>query len=54
MKTASGDVMILDLCNKKHNHVIYAYSDMECDTIFPHFGPFFAILHPPTPNNREN
>ena len=31
MKKASGDVIILNLCNKKHNHMMYAYSDMECD-----------------------
>ena len=30
MKKASGDVIILNLCNKKHDHMMYAYSDMEC------------------------
>ena len=30
-KKASGDVIILNLCNKKHDHMNYAYSDMECD-----------------------
>ena len=30
-KKASGDVIILNLCNKKHNHMMYAYSDMECN-----------------------
>ena len=30
MKKAFGDVIILNLCNKKHDHMIYAYSDMEC------------------------
>ena len=30
IKQASGDVTILNLCNKKHNQMIYAYSDMEC------------------------
>ena len=29
MKKASGDVIILNLCNKKHDHMMYAYSDME-------------------------
>ena len=28
---ASGDVITLNLCYKKHNHMMYAYSDMECD-----------------------
>ena len=31
MKKASGDIIILGLCNKKHNHMMYAYSDMDCD-----------------------
>ena len=31
MKKASADVIILNLCNKKHNKMMYAYSDMECD-----------------------
>ena len=30
-KKASGDVIILNLCNKKHDHMNYANSDMECD-----------------------
>ena len=28
-KKAFGDVIILNLCNKKHDHMMYAYSDME-------------------------
>ena len=31
MKKASGDVIILNLCSKKHNQIMYAFSDMECD-----------------------
>ena len=31
MKKASGEIIILNLCNKKHNHMMYAYSNMECD-----------------------
>ena len=30
MKKASGDIIILNLCNKKQNQMMYAYSDMEC------------------------
>ena len=30
MKKAFGDVIISNLCNKKHNQMMYAYSDMEC------------------------
>ena len=31
MKKATGDVIILNLCNKKHDHMMYAYSDMGYD-----------------------
>ena len=34
MKKESGDVIILNLCNKKHDKIMYAYSDMECKTSF--------------------
>ena len=30
MKKAFGDVIILNLCNKKHDYMMYAYSNMEC------------------------
>ena len=30
MKKASGDIIILNLCNKKQNQMMYAYSYMEC------------------------
>ena len=29
LKKAFGDVIILNLCNKKYDHMMYAYSDME-------------------------
>ena len=31
MRKASGAVIILNLRHKKHNQMVYAYSDMECD-----------------------
>ena len=34
MKRASADVIILNLWNKKHDHIIYAYSDMKCNNFF--------------------
>ena len=48
MKKTSGDVIILNLCNKKHNHMIYAYSDMECShrQKFFSFQAFFFSLLP--------
>ena len=54
-KKSSGDVIILNLCNKKHDHMMYAYSDMEClrrhncflfQAIFCIFCSFTAILTP--------
>ena len=30
-KKASGDVIILNLSKKNHDHMMYAYSNMECD-----------------------
>ena len=47
MKKAPGDVIILNLCNKKHDHMMYAYSDMECDR--HNFLPFEATFCSFTP-----
>ena len=45
MKKASGDVIILNLSNNKHNHMMYAYSDMECNRqFFFNFRSCFALL----------
>ena len=48
IKKAPGDVITLDLCNKKHDHMMYAYSDMEGNRQFIHsfypFRPLFALL----------
>ena len=30
MKKEFGDIIILNLCNKKHDNMMYAYSDIEC------------------------
>ena len=50
-KKTSGDVIILNLCNKKHDHMMYAYADMECDRHNCHFKPFFALLPQHWPEN---
>ena len=50
MKKAFGDVIISNLCNKKYNQMMYAYSDMECErhnflsfqTIFCSFTPLLT------------
>ena len=46
MKKASGYVITSNLCNKNHNQMIYAYSDMECNRhnflsfwLFSHYWP---------------
>ena len=44
MKKVSGDI-ILNLCNKKHDHMMYAYSGVEYDRqFFVILGHFFALL----------
>ena len=32
MKKTSGNVIILNLCDKTHNKIMYAYSGMKCKT----------------------
>ena len=50
MKKASGDVIILTLCNKKNDKMMYAYSDIECNrrffVILGHFCSFIPLLTP--------
>ena len=43
--------MILNLCNKKHNQMMYAYSAMECGrpnffVILGHFLLFYPTINP--------
>ena len=35
--------------HQKHDHMMYGSWDTEWDRIFCHFGPFFALLSPPSP-----
>ena len=42
-KKPSGDIIILNFCKKKHDHMMYAYSDMECDRHNCHFRPFLLF-----------
>ena len=40
-----GDIILLHMCTKNHNHMMYASWDMEYERhIFCHFGPFFSLL----------
>ena len=51
MQKKIGDVIILNLYNKKHDHMMYGYSDIECDrynflsfqAIFCSFAPLFTM-----------
>ena len=49
MKKIAGDIIILQKCNKNHNHMRYSSWDTEWDK--QNFLPFWAIL---PPNNWEN
>ena len=53
MKKIAGDIIILHMCTKNHNHMRYSSWDTKWDRIFCHFGPFFAFL-PHPPDNTEN
>ena len=45
MKKTPRDVIILQMCTKNQDHMMYASWDMEYNRhIFCHFGPFFALL----------
>ena len=51
-------MIILNMSTIYDNHMMYDSGDMEHNRqiFFSHFGPFFALLHPPLlpPNNPEN
>ena len=52
MKKASKDAIILTFCNEKHDKMMYAYSDMECNrqffVILGNFCSFTPLLTPKT------
>ena len=54
MKKIAGDIIILHMCNKNHNHIRYSSWDTKWDRIFCHFRPFFAPFTPSSSNNRQN
>ena len=57
MKKAFGDVIILHMCTKNHNHTMYAFWDMKYDrhnfspyfTLLPHYCPIFYPFTPLLP-----
>ena len=53
-KKIAGDIIILHMCTKSHNHMKYSSWYMELAFFCCcYFGPFFALL-PPPPNIPEN
>ena len=55
MKKIAGDIIILHIGTKNHNHMRYSFWDTLWDRIYCHFGSFFFLLNPlPPPNNPEN
>ena len=54
MKKFAGDIIILQMCTKNHNYMMYGSWDMEWET--HNFLSFWAIFCPftPTPNDPEN
>ena len=54
MKKVSGDVIILHMCTKNHNHMMYASWDMEYNrqffVILGQFLLFYPTVHPKNKN----
>ena len=44
LKRALEDIIILQMFSINDSHMIYGFSDMECNKIFCHFGQFSALL----------
>ena len=53
-KKIAGDIIILHMCTKNHNHMRYSSWDTKWDRIFCHFGSFFAFLTPSPINKPQN
>ena len=49
-KKIAGDIIILNMCTKSHNHIWGSPPEIHSgtDRIFCHFRPFFALLPPLT------
>ena len=54
MNKSAGDIIILHMCTKNHNHKMYSSWDMSAtDRIFCHYGVFFALLPPYAPRKSK-
>ena len=52
MKKFAGYIILLHMCTKNHNHMMYVPEiQSETGKKFCYFGPFFAPLPPPLPPN---
>ena len=52
-KKTPGDIIILHMCTKSNNYMMYGSWDMACDRqLFCHFGPFFTLL--PSENSKKS
>ena len=50
----AGDIIILHMCTKSHNHMKYSSWDTQLDRIFFSFCAIFCTFTPTPPNNPEN
>ena len=51
MKQFAGDIIILHMCTKNHNHMMYGSRDMECDRHnFLSLWTVFCPFTPPSPS----
>ena len=54
MKKIAGDIIILHMCTKNHNHMMYGSWDMECDRQnFLSLWTVFALLPPYGPKKSK-
>ena len=53
-KNFPGDIIILHMCTKNHNHMRYSSWNTKRDRIFCHFGSFLTLLRPPPLNSPKN
>ena len=55
-KKIAGDIIIVHMCTKNHNHIIWGtVPEIWGETkIFGHFGPLFALYSFTPPNNPKN
>ena len=54
MKQIAGDINILHMCTKNHNHMMYNFWDTECDRQdFLSFWAIFSIFPTNNPSNKN-